>query len=96
MIRRPLAHGRRGQIPVAALLAATFLSTATLSTEALAKPIGFAADIAPKVEALSAEKRAFISESDNLPQLMLTPQKVEDAFRTRTPAEVDAYVTGLM
>jgi arginase family enzyme len=96
MIRRLFAHGRRGQIPVAALLAATFLSTATLSAEALAKPIGFAADVAPKVEALSADKRAFISESDNLPQLMLTPQKVEDAFRTRTPAEVDAYVTGLM
>lgn len=61
-----------------------------------AQASSYPADIAPRIAALSPDKQAFLRDEARLAMFHLTPEKIANDFRTRTQAEIDAYVSGLM
>lgn len=70
-----------------------------LALSALALWVGspaLADDVAAKIGALSPAAQAFVQDEARLALFHLTPAKLADAFRGRTPEEVAAYVASLM
>lgn len=75
------------------LVSGLCLATATAGW---ASPVSYPADVAGKVNALSADKKAFISESANLDRVGLSAGDVAVALSTRSAEDVDRYVGALM
>lgn len=77
------------------LLAST-LCLATAASIAPAAPVSYPPEVAAKIGALPAEKKAFISESANLDRIGMSAGDVAVALAARSAEDVDRYVGALM